>query len=240
MDLQRIHAKVIGYLGVILLFPGTMTAFIAYAIINGEKDYGDHDGPMPLYSNMFRFWPLAGNLTFGLGVSFLCIGLLSHRQAAGQDIPTIFFISTTFSVFCALGVVASAEDYGYHAMAVVHGLFFIGFLAGSFFTFFVLFRMNFVDHNPKKRDLNKTEIFMNFVVAFVFSSGLGAFVAGVILAFTQSSRDKIQALASFEFLLLLSYTLGYGILCYKDQLFPEHYNQPIANIYLFYKYYRLN
>ena len=226
--------EILGYIGFFLLFPGTMAAYIAYAVINGEKDYGDHDGPMPLYSNMFRFWPLVGNLTFSLGTTLLCTGLLVHISLVGGQLSKLFLFATTFTVTCAMGVVASAEDYGYELIYVCHNLFTGGFVIGAFVTFSILVRYNMRDMIEGFEWVYK---FMWVLKFFMLVFGLLAIGSGIALfqnspekhdelhssARQEDRRVPLQILASSEFLLLLTYGIGYSILAFGGFLFLDKY-----------------
>jgi phosphatidylglycerophosphate synthase len=229
MPNQTTVSKAIGCVGLFLLFPGTMASFIAYAVINGDTDYGSHDGPMPLYSNMFRFWPLAGNLTFGLGTVLLCTGLLMHRalqkneESTNERCPLTLFAAMIFSTVCSLGVVASAEDFGYSAISTAHYIFTGGFMTGSFFVFSILARYN-VPPEDKDRWIPKIampvlQVLLAFFAILAIASGC------VMLSSTGETREMLQMLAASEFLLLFTYGVGYALLF--PWLFPKDKYPPI-------------
>lgn len=214
------QAKVLGWVGYFLLFIGTMVAYVAYAAINGDKDYGNHDGPMPLYSNMFRFWPLAGNLTFAMGSVLLCMGLIMHRALLTERVPGLFFSAASVSSLSSLGVVASAEDYGFREIEVAHNLFTCLFIVGAFMTFSMLVRYNMRFEEDYMTWKIKGMYFLQACIGFFGSLGL---TAGSIMLFNGMTQEWLQTLAACEFLLLLFYTVGYGILIYGHWLFPKDY-----------------
>lgn len=216
-----------------------MFAFIAYAVINGDTDYGNHDGPMPLYSNMFRFWPLAGNLTFALGTVLLCVGLLTHRATvpcAGCSYPIVplnLLLTMAFSMACSLGVVSSAEDFGYTAIVILHYIFTGGFMIGAFFVFSILVKYNIVVADAKNRWIQRIAIpvLQACIVSFVI---LACASASAMLITMEDARPMMQTLAACEFLLLLSFGIGYTLLF--PWLFPNQSYPPIPKrwSYLFY------
>lgn len=99
------------YLGWFLLTFGTLTAYTIFAILENH---------MPVITDMFREWPLAGSGTAGIGSTLLACSLASERKT---NIKGLILASCSMWL-----VIGSSRTFGNAVISWFHDIFTLFFL----------------------------------------------------------------------------------------------------------------
>ena len=172
-------------IGFLLISLGTLLAYIVFAAVRMDN-YGA-PGPVPVVTDMFREWPLAGSATAGIGSSLMVYGLQKNHP---QDANLWLLVASCWLWL----VIGSSITYGNSVMGTFHDVFTFFFLLSSIMA---LYKM---DQKPFTRAQ---------VAAFVFA--ISACINSLLLYIDKERFIKARiALAMSELLFLVSVGYGFG------------------------------
>lgn len=105
-------------LGLLLLSCGTLAAYTAFFIVRrGSEAYS---GPMPVITDMFREWPLAGSATAGIGSTMLLAGIQKSDTGGAKGL-----ILVSSSMWLVIG---SSRNFGDAVISWLHDLATLAFM----------------------------------------------------------------------------------------------------------------
>lgn len=206
---------------VFLLFPGTIAVYIAYAATATE--FPNNEGPLPIVSNMFEKWPLAGSMTFGLGASLLVAGILAELAVVTTAVAAGMLQGDAgwsrrvnrIAVCCVIGVSSAWGVVG--SSNYFESAFISGFHDASALVFMVSSILIYVDvatlmqlAQPQHRA--SCGVWPRGPAVFMVIAGFIAVFSALMMQIVGRVQIWQQLLAGAELLLLVSSAVGYSVL----------------------------
>ncbi len=130
----------VAVLGWCLLCFGTLICYSVFFVLRLGDNFGsdEFEGPMPVITDMFREWPLAGSATAGLGSALVC-----WYQAQSITVDSTWgILAASSSLWLVIG---SSENFDSLVISILHSVFTVLFLFSAVYAVYELRNRRWLD-----------------------------------------------------------------------------------------------